>query len=199
MTSQERMLEAAIAVIEEHGEAGVRVDEIAATAEVAKPSLYHFFGSRDGLVAAAQAERYRRSLNVGLDEVFERLDDCTSAEEFKALVRAWLANFSEDAARRRRATRLEVIGSSVSRPELQAEVARASRRAADRLSEVGRIAMSRGWMLQSTDLDLDDVSLWLVGVWNQRYLAEITGDPSRIAGWDVVSQTAVFRLLFGSD
>lgn len=197
MTSRERMLEAAIEVIEEHGEAGVRVDEIASMAKVAKPSLYHFFGSRDGLIAAAQAERYRKSLNIGLDEVLQRVSACSSADEFAQLARAWISTFSADDARHRRAVRLEVLGSSVSRPELQVVVEKADRLANEQLAELGRIAQSRGWALQSPELDPYDVAAWLHGLWNGRYLAEITEDPERIAAWDQVTMTAVLRLLLG--
>ena len=191
------MLAATIAMIEEKGEAGVRVDEIAATAEVAKPSLYHFFGSRAGLIDAAQAERYRGSLNSGLDEVLRRVADCTSAAEFGELARAWITSFTDEAASHRRRVRLEVLGSSVSRPQLRAEVEKADRQATEQLAELGRIAKSRGWALQSPDLDPYDVAKWLHGLWNGRYLAEITDDPAQIAGWDEVTTTAVMRLLMG--
>ena len=197
MTSKERMLEAAIEVIEEHGEAGVRVDEIASMAKVAKPSLYHFFGNRDGLIAAAQAERYRKSLNIGLEEVLQRVMACSSADEFAELVRAWITTFSAHDAQHRRSVRLEVLGSSVSRPELRVAVENADERMNHQLAELGEIAKSRGWALQSPDLDPYDVAAWLHGLWNGRYLAEITEDPERIAAWDKVNTTAVLRLLLG--
>jgi AcrR family transcriptional regulator len=197
VTSQERMLEAAIEVIEEHGEAGVRVDEIASMAKVAKPSLYHFFGSRDGLIAAAQAERYRKSLNIGLEEVLQRVLACSSANEFAELVRAWITTFSADDAQHRRSVRLEVLGSSVSRPELRVAVENADEQSNHQLAELAKIAKSRGWALQSPDLDPYDVAAWLHGLWNGRYLAEITEDPERIAAWDQVNMTAVLRLILG--
>ena len=133
MNSRDRMLEAAICAIEAHGEAGVRVDEISSAAEVAKPSLYHFFGSREGLIAAAQAERYRRSLNIGLEGVVEIAEACESSEEFERLVRSWVESFASDAAGHRRAVRLSVLGSSVSRPDLQAEIVRTSEAASSQL------------------------------------------------------------------
>lgn len=197
MSSRDRLLEAAITVIEEHGEVGIRVDEIAATADVAKPSLYHFYGSRDGLVAAAQAERYRRSLLVGVDDVVARIEDCTSAAEFEALLRAWIASFTSEEGRRRRAIRLDVLGSSVSRPALQAEVDRANNLVTETLAELLARARANGWVLTDSDLDPVDVALWLHGLWNGRYLCELAGDPTRAEGWDHVTITALERLLFG--
>lgn len=199
MSSRDRMLEAAIAVIEEHGEAGVRVDQIAAAGGVAKPSLYHFFGSREGLVAAAQAERYRRSLLVGIDQATARLEQCRSLDEFRELVRAWAGSFASAEARRRRAFRVDVLGSSVTRPELQAEIAKANVIATAQLAEFITVARARGWALQSIDLEPEDLAIWLHGLWNGRYLGDIADDPSVVDGWDRVTITLLEFLLLDGD
>lgn len=199
MNSRDRMLEAAIAVIEERGESGLRVDEIAAVAEVAKPSLYHFFGNRDGLIAAAQAERYRRTRNVGLDRVMQRVEACTSADEFAEILRLWIASFTGEDAKHRRAVRLEVLGSSVSRPELLAEIRKSSDRANQGLVELVKFAMARGWALRSVHIEPEALALWLEGLWNGRYLVEACGDTALEDAWDRATATALFRLLFGSD
>lgn len=199
MNSRDRMLEAAICAIEAHGEAGVRVDEISSAAEVAKPSLYHFFGSREGLIAAAQAERYRRSLNIGLEGVVEIAETCTSSEEFERLVRSWVESFASDAAGHRRAVRLSVLGSSVSRPDLQAEIVRTSEAASSQLRDLLTLAEARGWLRSNADLGAADLALWFQGLWNGRYLAELSGDRDRIEGWDRVTMSVVTSMLFGSN
>ena len=58
-SSRQRILALAIAAIDKGGEAAVRVNDIAAEAGVTVPTLYRQFGSRDGLVAAAQTQRFR--------------------------------------------------------------------------------------------------------------------------------------------
>ena len=54
---RERLLAAAIRHLETHGEADLRVTDIAEEAGVAIGLIRHHFGSRDGLVAAAQQRR----------------------------------------------------------------------------------------------------------------------------------------------
>jgi AcrR family transcriptional regulator len=54
---RERLLAAAIRHLDTHGEADLRVTDIAEEAEVAIGLIRHHFGSRDGLVAAAQQRR----------------------------------------------------------------------------------------------------------------------------------------------
>ena len=197
VSSRERLLEAAIDIIEEHGEVAVRVDEIAQTAEVAKPSLYHFYGNRDGLIAAAQAERYRRSLLVGYDEVLDRLARCTSRDEFLEIIRLWTATFQTPDAARRRAMRLDVLGSSVSRPALRDEIERANVEARTQLERFLEHARSKGWALTGTDIATSDVAMWLHGLWNGRYLVDITGEITEIEGWDRVTMRVIELLVFG--
>lgn len=195
MSSKERLLEAAMVAIEAHGEAGLRVDEIAQAAEVAKPSLYHFYGSRDGLIAAAQAERYRRSLLVGMEQVVEFMKTSPTREQFQELVRTWLRSFTTEESRRRRAIRLEVLGSSVSRPELRAAIGEANDATTAQLTALFEEARARGLGFDDSDLDPADVALWLNGLWNGRYIAEIDGDTSRMDGWDRITTRVLQSLL----
>ncbi|MBU6330240.1 MAG: TetR/AcrR family transcriptional regulator [Acidobacteria bacterium] len=197
MSSRDRLLEAAIAVIEDHGEAALRVDEVAASAGVAKPSLYHFYGSREGVIAAAQAERYRRALLVGFDEIVAQLDHCTSTADLELLVRGWLASFVTDEARRRRAVRLEVLGSSVARPEMRAEIIRADLDVEQQLIRFAEVAIERGWMRLPPGVSPMDLAVWLDGLWNARYGADIAEDPKVAEAWDRVTDAVIDLLLFG--
>jgi AcrR family transcriptional regulator len=47
---KQRLLELAIAAIDEFGEPGIRVSELSQAAGVGLPSLYHHFGNREGLI-----------------------------------------------------------------------------------------------------------------------------------------------------
>ena len=198
-TSRERLLEAAIDVIELHGESAVRVDEIALKAEVAKPSLYHFYGNREGLIAAAQAERYRRSLLVGYDDIRVELERCTNREEWYALVTIWIRTFAKPDAAQRRAMRLDVLGSSVARPALREAIIAANDAARIQLEQFIDHARARGWTLVGTDVATADVAMWLHGLWNGRYLVDITDDADRISGWDSVTTQVIELLMAGPE
>ena len=66
---RQRILELAVSAIDEGGEAAVRVNDLAAEAGVTIPTLYRHFGSRDGLVEAAQTYRFRKTQFVDCDLV----------------------------------------------------------------------------------------------------------------------------------
>jgi AcrR family transcriptional regulator len=52
------VLEVTRALLDEHGEQGVRLDEVQLRSGVSSGSIYHHFGDREGLIAAAQVERF---------------------------------------------------------------------------------------------------------------------------------------------
>jgi AcrR family transcriptional regulator len=54
------VLEVTMEVLDAHGEQGVRMEEIQRRSGVSSGSIYHHFGDRDGLIAAAQVERFDR-------------------------------------------------------------------------------------------------------------------------------------------
>lgn len=194
-STRERLLEAAIREIEAGGEAAVRVDVIAEMAEITKPSLYHFFGDREGLIVAAQIERYRRALMFGMEATTEAVRRCSSAQEFRTFLMTWIRGFGAPDGRERRRVRLEVLGSSVSRPALRELVAAEDRMAFAALAEMLDIVRERDWVTMRYPSEV--VAAFWYGAMNGRYLIEndLVGlDP---ADWDDVLGHTVETLLFG--
>jgi AcrR family transcriptional regulator len=62
MTTYETLLDAALKVLEEDGEAQFSTRKVCAVANVTAPTLYHHFGSADGLLSAAMAEAFAQFL-----------------------------------------------------------------------------------------------------------------------------------------
>jgi AcrR family transcriptional regulator len=189
------MLEAAIQTIADHGEVGIRVEAVARAAGVAKPTLYHFYGDREGLIEAAQCERYRRTLAYGVVDQFEMIRHCRSGEEFQALVRAWTGSLGDEAGEERRRIRIEVLGSSVSRPALRQRIAAIEYDAAGALAEVLAYARDRGWV--RSDLDLHTAAVWWFGMMNGRYLVESPNSAFDPTAWDTLATETVMSVLFG--
>ena len=85
-----KILDLAIAAIDAGGEAAVRVNHIVEEAGVTPPVLYYHFGNRDGLVIAAQIERYSRQIRQDIEAIGQRVSQCQSREELQTtLVDIW--------------------------------------------------------------------------------------------------------------
>ena len=114
---RQRILEAAMAAIEAEGEAGLRILEIAAEAEVAQGLISHHFGSRDGLVVAAQRERFAGQI----EKDRERLMRLIGAKPTRTQFIEGIAKLTRDvvgrARRDARLNRAAMLGAAHGRPE----------------------------------------------------------------------------------
>jgi AcrR family transcriptional regulator len=62
MSTRETLLSAALKVLEEEGEAQFSTRAVCALANVTAPTLYHHYGSADGLLSAAMTEAFSQFL-----------------------------------------------------------------------------------------------------------------------------------------
>ncbi|CAB4797766.1 unannotated protein [freshwater metagenome] len=88
VSTKQLILEAAVRRLDEAGAEAFRIEDICAEVHVAKSSIYHFFGSRSGLIATAEIERYKGSILAENSDPVEAAEACTTPSEFQALVLA---------------------------------------------------------------------------------------------------------------
>lgn len=191
--TRDRLLSAAIQVIDSAGETAVRVDAIAAAAGVKRPSVYHFFGDREGLIIAAQAERYRRTLVFGMGEMARLVRTCSTHDEFVELLTSWMRAIGGPEGQARRRVRVEVLGSAVSRPRLREFVEAAEAEAAAGIAGAIRIAQDR--RLIGARFDPEIAALWWYGMMNGRYLVEGSRPDQARSVWDEIATEAVVRMI----
>lgn len=132
---REAILAAAARLIARRGVRGLRVEEVAAEADVSPPLLYYHFGSRAGLVRAALEHAGARAPSSALREP---RGDLSGRED---LVRALLAELDDDPVVRDNAVVWgEVTATAIFEPELRDDV----RRAADSWRGMVADAIQRG-------------------------------------------------------
>jgi AcrR family transcriptional regulator len=193
-STRERLLEAAIEAIDLHGEAGVKVDAIADAAEITKPSLYHFFGDREGLIVAAQAERFRRAVVYLQADYMAAVEACDSREQYVELLTAGIRVFGSPEGAQRRRVRIEVLGSATARPELRDIVNRILYEAACDLARMVEVGRTRGWVTET--LSSETMAIWWYGTLMGRHLVET--NPAFDAGeWDRAMMKVVTHLVLG--
>lgn len=195
-STRDRLLEATIAVISEHGEVAVKVDAIAEAANITKPSLYHFFGDRDGLIVAAQAERFRRSVRFGLADLLDTARACSDRDQYAELVSNSIRGFSTPAGRERRRVRLEVFGSAVSRPALEQQINHLMLETARELAVLFEIGRERGWV--TTPIPSTSIAMWWYGSLLGRYVVEVN-EALSTEDWDDIMVKTGMHLLFGDE
>lgn len=179
-------------LLDERGPDGFTIEDVLVWSDASASSLYHHFGNREGLVVAAQRERYRQTMiredrgNLGAGFAAE------TTEEFFAFVTVQLERIATDpAAREIRRDRLAMAGRALHSPEL-AEASRGYRlRLLATVRAVFDDAQERG--LINPDLDTQAYCAWFHGMTLGSTVVE--GGPVDAAGWLAVAIPAALAPL----
>lgn len=190
--SYRRIIEATIDAVQAKGEAGVRLAEVAEAAEVSKTLIYHFFGDREGLIAATEAERYSRLVGPGIARTRAFVETCPSPEAWAEFITNFYRLSSNPSGAERRRGRIQILGSAATRPRLRASVVKANNAAVAELSEAFAVAQERG--LMGTEHSPYELAVWIQGLMLNRHLAEMADDPEQEAACNAVNETVVAML-----
>lgn len=195
--TEQKILDEAVRLIDERGEAGVRIQDIQNAVSVTAPSIYHFFGSREGLICEAQAARLYRSFS----EMDPLLDDILSNVESREQMREALAEYARtifEASRSvERLRRVATIGSVEGRPELARRFDQVVREyVAERAARL-TVVKERGFIDPS--LDPEAFSFLIMAVIFGRTLIELGDPPVPMPAWDDLAFRAIAAVMFGLD
>ena len=193
-SNADAILELAIAVIDEHGEAGIRVQELSDEVGGAITTLYRFFGSREGLIETAQAERFRRQATEELNRLKVAIELSEGAEEFQMVFRRSLERILSADLAAARMHRLNVVGSAQSRADLRIELASLQEQVNLTIAEVLERAQTNGWIRR--DLDLVTFAAWFTGLANSRSFIELGLTSADGATWDRLTLASIESVLF---
>jgi AcrR family transcriptional regulator len=196
LTTRNRLLEAAISVIETQGEGAIRVDQVAELAGFTKPVLYTYFKNREEVIVTAQGERYIRALELGRSDVEDAVRKCSNANEFFLVMKKWVSSFSGSDGELRRRFRIEVLGSAISRESLQEKLREANRRQAQDLGALLAIAQERQWL--TLDVEPQDLAMWWTGLVLSRYVVEMDAEYHDAAAWDAITMN-IMRSIIRAD
>ena len=191
--TRERLIEAAITIIETEGEHGLRLNQVAETVGIATPSIFHFFTDREDLVEAALAEMYWRVLAYGSEYTLILAPSATTAAEFEEIIRTSLAAVTDESFAHRRAMRTSVLGAAVNRPTLKAQLVDMHRRNIQNLVDVIEIGRAKGFIRPAFDPAM--IAMFFTSALTGRYYPEIDPDAD-LAEWDAILLETVRHLLF---
>ncbi len=191
-----RMIEEAIAAIEQDGEAAIRVRDICDACSVREPALYLRFGSRAGLIVAAQAERYRRSIEILVTRSLFALNETIETGNLSTLLKR-VVDWGFNPDLRNRLTRINVIGSSVSRPALAEAIAEVNNEAIHELA--GGVKRARDAGLINPIGTPEAIAAWYLGTATSRSFVEFKGSAMTDDTWNDVFIASLTAVLLGGD
>mgnify|MGYP000203054176 FL=1 len=192
-TTQDRVLASAVKAIEKGGEDAVRVRQICADTKTTAPSIYHFFGSREGLIEAAQAARFIQGQRKISIDFADSVHECKSKSDFTAVAHRFLEQMFSSERQSIRSVRINVLGSAQSRKGLAKAIAKSQLIANKVGGEPIRYAQEKGWV--RADFNSEMYLAWLTGMVNAQGLIELDGVHPDREDWVLIAKRSVCLVL----
>jgi AcrR family transcriptional regulator len=192
-TTVERALKVVGEILDAGGEASLRLADVSRRSGVSVGSLYHHFGSREGLISAARERQFTKSLPSQVKDEVAYLAAASSPEEFldrfDEVSRA--GDDPQRAVGRRR--RFEMIGAAARRPGHLGGILGMQTAHVDLFEELVRSIKARGWL--PDDVDARAFALLLHATSMGRVLLEIDEEPVSLDDWHRVVRSVVEGLV----
>ncbi len=192
-TTQDRVLASAVKAIDKGGEAAVHIRQICADTKTTAPSIYHFFGSREGLIEAAQATRFIQGQRKISIDFADSVHGCKSKSEFTAVAHRFLEQMFSSERQSIRSVRINVLGSAQSRKGLAKAIAKSQSIANKVYGEPIRYAQEKGWV--RADFNSEMFLAWLTGMVNAQGLIELDGVHPGREDWVLIAKRSVCLVL----
>ncbi len=164
-------------------ELAIRIPEICDATGVNYGSVYHHFGSREGVIDAAYDMFFSQLVEEDL-ALFEKVNDSVeSLEEYVTVMQPIVATLSSGPARKkRRAMRIRIVAAAATRPRLKELIGETQARLTDELRRLTELAQKREWLR-------DDIPPEVFAVFFQilvfgRALDDVSSDPVDEELWE---------------
>ena len=164
-------------VIDDRGEAGLRVAELAERCNVAVGLLYHYFKDRQALIAAVRAQQFAELVDADIDTVDMNIVGETTVDGLlSAAVSNFGANIDDEKRRANRWGRLAILAASEHNQVLRSEISAQQIRSARALIDVIEKAQAQG--LVRTDISARAIALLVEAVPLGTVLADINPETA---------------------
>lgn len=191
------ILELAIAVIDEHGEQAIRTNHLAAEAGTTPPTLYHYFGSREGLIEEAQAERFFRNLVLDVDILIAQLAATSTEKQLRKAINDLFLRRDSQERIAVRWKRLNALGAAYAREGLERRITEMHNEVVTKMALALMPFQRQGFIRQ--DIDLRAVIAWYNGAVLGKALVTMDGSDIDAGQWERTMNEAVLFTLFGPD
>ena len=176
----------------------IRIPEICDATGVNYGSVYHHFGSREGVIDAAYNQLFSDLVQCDIDELSNVSQESADIDEFLIRIQPLIGLLSAGEDRRRsRAMRARIVAAALTRPELAALIGATESRLTTELRDVMSMGQDRGFVRK-------DVSAWSLAVLVQtvvfgRVLDDITTSPIEQEDWDYTMKTLFRSAMLNGD
>lgn len=161
----------------------IRIPEICEATGVNYGSVYHHFGSREGVIDAAYHQMFTTLAEEDLETLHSVSVSSQSFEEYLVAMQGLIGTFaSSDVRRARRALRARIVAASMMRPELRELIGGTQSRLTDELRSIVEYGQQREWL--NRDLSAHAVAVLIQVLLVGRTLDDVSTTPIDNSVWE---------------
>ena len=163
----------------------IRIPEICESTGVNYGSVYHHFGSREGVIDAAYHQMFSKLAEEDIATLHNVSVASKSLEEYLAAMQALIGTFASTEERRdRRALRARIVAASMMRPELRILIGETQSQLTNELQAIVEYGQLREWL--SRDVSSHSVAVLIQVLLVGRTLDDVSTAPMDNAEWEAL-------------
>ena len=201
MTKQNRSAPVIQAVLDAVGErlikadeSLIRIPEICESTGVNYGSVYHHFGSREGVIDAAYHQMFTKLADEDIAILHAVSVGSQTLEEYLVAMQGLIGTFaSSDERRARRALRARIVAASMMRPDLRKLIGETQVRITDELQGIIEIGQQRGWL--NRDISAHSLAVMIQILLIGRTLDDVSTSPMDRVEWETMMATLLGFLI----
>ena len=161
----------------------IRIPEICEATGVNYGSVYHHFGSREGVIDAAYHQMFAKLAEEDLATLQYVSVSAKTFEEYLVAMQGLIGTFaSSDLRRARRALRARIVAASMMRPELRELIGGTQSRLTNELQTIVEYGQQREWL--NRELSAHSVAVLIQVLLVGRTLDDVSTTPIDNAEWE---------------
>jgi AcrR family transcriptional regulator len=175
----------------------IRIPEICEATGVNYGSVYHHFGSREGVIDAAYHQMFSKLAEEDIAVLHMVSVSSQSRDEYVQSVQALVGTFASGEERRaRRALRARIVAASMTRPELRQLIGATQSRLTSELRRIVEYGQERNWL--TSVISAQSIAVMIQVVLVGRTIDDVSSTPIDNADWELTMGLLVGVLLNAS-
>lgn len=172
----------------------IRIPEICETTGVNYGSVYHHFGSREGVIDAAYNMIYSTLAQEDIARLGQLVESAATFDQYLDSLQPVLGTFSSGEARAaRRKIRVRIVAAATTRPDLRRLIGATQTRLTDELVRIVELGQERGWLRR--DLGARSIAVLLQVALVGRTIDDISSMPIADDEWEHAMGVMVMEIL----
>ena len=191
--TRQRLIELALVELDTNGLSGFDLDDLLAKSKISKGSLYHHFGSKNGLITAAEVHLLLATYDQGNKLLRLLIENTKNADEFASHMELMVRTATDQQSVETRRRRVRALALAQHNPTLAQEIKRSQIEGSEYLAETMQIALDKGWL--RPDINVKAFSYWQQGMFFGHKLLDISEEDDLHEPWNEIAIIALRAFL----